>query len=194
MNIFVPYDDSDLSRFALREACRMVTSLDRIFVMATVIVPLSLDIHVSAGEVWKQTCSAEIRLASARSYAERLACRVDVRYVRVQAHSRTSAIIAGAIHYEANTILFAQRAGLWSRFASLFSPMHTVLRHAPCDVHVVYTAVDPPSLPYQSRYPSSIVRFIPRSGSSNSPERAVRGVPDSYPVRQHGGSTPYASE
>src|SRR5438046_2847025 len=82
MNLFVPYDDSDLSRFALREACLMMTSRDAIIVMAAVIVPTSLDIDVSAGEVWKQTCTAEVQLQAARSYAEQMDFNVDLRCVR----------------------------------------------------------------------------------------------------------------
>src|SRR3954464_3732939 len=103
MNLFVPYDDSDLSRFALREACLMMTSRDTIFVMAVVIVPSSLDIDVPAGEVWKQTCAAEVQLQAARSYAERIDFGVELRCVRVQAHTRANAIVAGAIYYEADT-------------------------------------------------------------------------------------------
>lgn len=103
MNLFVPCDDSDLSRFALREACLMMTSRDTVFVMAAVIVPTTLDIDVSAGEVWRQTCGAERCLAAARAYAEQSDFGVDLRCVRVQAHTRATAIIAGAIYYEADT-------------------------------------------------------------------------------------------
>jgi nucleotide-binding universal stress UspA family protein len=192
MNLFVPYDDSDLSRFALREACLMMTSRDAIFVMAAVVVPMSLDIDVSAGEVWKQTCSAEVHLAAARSYAEQIDFDVDLRCVRVQAHTRVGAIIAGAIYYEADTIYFAQRTGMRSRLASFFGPIHSVLRHAPCDVHIVYTAAASESLHRPSRQ-STVVRLAQPPIVSGPSERAVRGEPR-YPVQQHGGTTPYVSE
>lgn len=193
MNLFVPYDDSDLSRFALREACLMMTSRDAIFVMATVVVPTSLDIDVSAGEVWKQTCGAEVHLAAARSYAERIDFGVELRCVRVQAHTRAGAIIAGATYYEADTIFFAQRTGMRSRLASLFGPIHTVLRHALCDVHIVYTAAAPESLHRPSPRRSTVVRLAPPPVEISPSERMVHGVP-AYPVQQHGGTTPYASE
>lgn len=192
MNLFVPYDDSDLSRFALREACLMMTSRDAIFVMAAVIVPTSLDIDVSAGEIWKQTCGAEVHLAAARAYAEQNDFGVDLRCVRVQAHSRAGAIIAGATFYEADTILFAQRVGMRSRLASLFGPIHTVLRHAPCDVHIVYTAAAPETLHRPSPRPSTVVRLAPPSAEADPSECVTYGVPR-YPL-QHGGTTPYASE
>ncbi len=193
MNLFVPYDDSDLSRFALREACLMMTSRDTIFVMAAVIVPTSLDIDVSAGEVWKQTCRAEVCLAAARAYAEQMDFGVDLHCVRVQAHTRVTAIIAGATYYEADTILFAQRVGIRSRLASLFGLVHTVLRHAPCDVHVVYTAATAESLHRPSPRRSTVVRLTPPI-ASNTSARDVQRVPRNYPVQQHGGTTPYASE
>ena len=193
MNLFVPYDDSDLSRFALREACLMMTSRDAVFVMAAVIVPTSLDIDVSAGEVWRQTCAAEIRLAAARAYAEQSDFGVEPRCVRVQAHTRATAIIAGATYYEADTILFAQRVGIRSRLASLFGPMHTVLRHAPCDVHVVYTAATAAALRRPSPRRSTVVRLTPPAASDRA-ERVARRVPRDYPLQQHGGTTPYASE
>lgn len=194
MNLFVPYDDSDLSRFALREACLMMTSRDAIFVMAAVIVPMSLDIDVSAGEVWKQTCTAEVQLEAARSYAEQIDFGVDLHCVRVQAHTLAGAIIAGATYYEADTILFAQRVGMRSRLASLFGPVHTVLRHAPCDVHIVYTAATSESLRRPAARQSTVVRLTSSSGTANaiSPERVAQGAPH-YPL-QHGGTTPYASE
>jgi nucleotide-binding universal stress UspA family protein len=193
MNLFVPYDDSDLGRFALREACLMVTSCDTVFVMAAVIVPTSLDIDVSAGEVWKQTCSAEVSLAAARAYAEQIDFAVDLRCVRVQAHTRATAIIAGARYYQADIILFAQRMGIRSRLATLFSPVHTVLRHAPCDVHVVYTAATAEALHRPSPRRSTVVRLTPPD-TSNAAERVVQRAPRNYPLQQHGGTTPYASE
>jgi hypothetical protein len=193
MNLFVPYDDSDLSRFALREACLMMTSRDAIFVMATVIVPASLDIDVSAGEVWKQTCTAEVQLQAARSYAEQMDFNVDLRCVRVQAHTRAGAIIAGATYYEADTILFAQRAGMRSRLASLFGPIHTVLRHAPCDVHLVYTSATPESLHRPTVRRSTVVRLAPPSAATDPSEEVMHGA-SRYPLQQHGGTTPYASE
>ncbi len=194
MNLFIPYDDSELSRFALREAFRMMTPFDRVCVMATVIVPLSLDVDVPAGEVWKQTCAAEIHLASARAYAAKVDTEADLRCVRVQAHSRAMAIIAGATYYEADTILFAQRAGLWSRLTSLVGPIHTVLRHAPCDVHVVYTAASRSPLERPVPRPSTIVRFPSQLGGSDLSQRVAPQSPRTYPLQQHGGTTPYASE
>ncbi|MGI8858042.1 MAG: universal stress protein [Thermomicrobiales bacterium] len=193
MNLFVPYDDSDLSRFALREACLMMTSRDAIFVMAAVIVPMALDIDVPAGEVWKQTCGAEVHLAAARSYAEQIDFGVDLRCVRVQAHTRAGAIIGGATYYEADAIFFAQRVGMRSRLASFFGPIHTVLRHAPCDVHIVYTASASASLQRPSPRRSTVVRLAPPPVASDPSERAVRSEPR-YSVQQHGGTTPYASE
>jgi nucleotide-binding universal stress UspA family protein len=195
MNLFVPYDDSELSRFALREACLMMTSRDAIFVMAAVVVPMSLDIDVSAGEVWKETCRAEVQLAAARAYAEQIDFGVELRCVRVQSHTRAGAIIAGATFYEADTIYFAQRIGMRSRLASLFGPIHTVLRHAPCDVHIVYTAAASESLQRPSPRQSTVVRLAPPPVASNPSERAVSGEPlPRYSVPQHGGTTPYASE
>lgn len=49
MNLFVPFDGSDLARIALADACRTLMPLDHLTVMAAVIVSASLEIGVSAG-------------------------------------------------------------------------------------------------------------------------------------------------
>lgn len=140
MNLFVPYDNSPLARIALREACRVMTPLDRITVMAAVIVPPSRDVAAPAGDIWKQTCRAEVHLAAARAYAERIAHSGDgLRCVRVQARSWVAAIIAGADHYRADTILLAERAGIGGHLAAFFGPTPAIIRHAPCAVRVLYT-------------------------------------------------------
>ncbi len=116
MHLFVPFDGSDLARIALADACRTLTSLDHITVMAAVIVPASLEIGSPAGEIWKQVCRAEVHLADARAYAERVAHFGDgVRCVRVQARTPVAAIIAGAAHYEADTIVLAHQYGITPR-------------------------------------------------------------------------------
>ena len=139
MNLFVPFDDSDLARIALADACRTLTPLDHITVMAAVIVPASLEIGVSAGEIWKETCRAEVRLSHARAYADHVAHYGDgVRCVRVQARTSVAAIIAGAAHYEADIIILARHAGWRGGIASLFGSLPMILRHAPCTVRVLY--------------------------------------------------------
>lgn len=139
MNYLVPYDDSDLARIALREACRVVTPLDRVVVLAAVVVPPGVATDAAAGELWKRTCRAEVQLAHARAYAERAAHYGDgLRCVRVQAPTRVAAIVAGATFYEADTIVLAERAGVRGRLATLFGTVHRLLRDAPCDVRVVY--------------------------------------------------------
>lgn len=139
MNLFVPFDSSDLARIALADACRTLTPLDRLTVMAAIIVPASLEIGAPAGEIWRQTCRAEVRLAHAREYAERIAhFGAGLHCVRVQARTPVAAIIAGAIQYQADTIVLARHTGLCGSLASFFGPLPTILRHAPCMVRVLY--------------------------------------------------------
>src|SRR5690348_11714150 len=139
MNLFVPFDGSDLARIALADACRTLTPLDHITVMAAVIVPAWLEVGAPAGEIWKQTCRAEVRLAHAREYAQRVAHYGDgLRCVRVQARTPVAAIIVGAAHYEADTIILARHAGWRGGVASLFGSLPTLLRRAPCNVRVLY--------------------------------------------------------
>ena len=42
MHLFVPFDDSELARIALADACRTLTPLDHLTVMAAIIVVLIL--------------------------------------------------------------------------------------------------------------------------------------------------------
>src|SRR5207253_2506889 len=115
------------------------TPLDQVVVLAAVVVPPRVAADVAAGEIWKETCRAEVHLTHARAYAERVAHYADgLRCVRVQAPTRVGAIVAGAAFYEADTIVLAERAGARGRFATLFGPVHRLLRDAPCDVRVVY--------------------------------------------------------
>ena len=139
MNYLVPFDDSDLARVALQETCRIVTPLDRIVVLAAVIVPLRAAADIPAGEIWKQTCRAEVHLTHARVHAERVAhFGAGLQCVRVQAPTRVGEIVAGATFYAADTIVLAERTGVRGRVATLFGPMHRLLRDAPCDVRVIY--------------------------------------------------------
>jgi hypothetical protein len=139
MHLFVPFDDSELARIALADACRTLTPLDHLTVMAAIIVPASLEMGVSAGEIWKQTCRAEIRLTHARECAEHDAhFGGGLRCVRVQARTAVGAIIAGAMHYEADIIVLARHAGVRGCLASCFGPLPTIVRRAPCTVRVLY--------------------------------------------------------
>lgn len=139
MRILVPYHDSGLGHHALHEACRIMTPLDDVVVMATVIVPSSLPVDVPPGEVWKQTCRAEVQLAQARTLAARFGCDgPEMCFVRIQAADPLAAVLAAAIWYAADTILLAGYAGVRGRLAAFFDPSAAVIRHAPCDVRVVY--------------------------------------------------------
>ncbi len=138
MKILVPYDDSYLARFALQEACRIVTPLDEVIAMAAVVVPHRLPVDVMPGEIWKETCRAEVRLARARDLAERVAHYGDLRCVRVQARGELAAILAGAAGYAADTIFLAERANLGGRVATFFGATAAIVRHAPCDVRMIF--------------------------------------------------------
>ena len=188
MNYLVPYDDSDLARIALREACRVVTPLDRIIVLAAVVVPPHLATDVAAGEVWKQTCRAEVHLAHARAYAARIAHYVDgLRCVRVQAGTRVAAIIAGATFYEADTIVLAERAGARSRLAMLFGPVQRLVRSAPCDVRVVYR-VGPDDAARRARAAARPAVAAP------APLDQARETAQQATAPECGGITPYVNE
>jgi len=181
MHLFVPFESSDFARIALADACRTLTPLDHITVMAAVIVPASLEIGAPAGEIWKQVCRAEVHLADARAYAERVAHFGDgVRCVRVQARTPVAAIIAGAAHYEADTIVLARHGGMRGAFASLFGPLPTIVRQAPCTVRVLYGGVP-------SGDDGTIGRPIATEQRTSAHGR--RGI-----VHHYGGTTSYVSE
>ncbi|MGI8688339.1 MAG: universal stress protein [Thermomicrobiales bacterium] len=181
MNLFVPFDGSDLARIALADACRTLTPLDHVTVMAAVVVPASLEIGAPAGEIWKQICRAEIHLTHARAYAERVAHFGDgVRCVRVQARTTVAAIIAGAAHYEADTIVLARHGGMRGALASLFGPLPTIVRQAPCTVRVLYGVA-----PSDDR---TIGRQIATERQPTS-ANGRRGI-----VHHYGGTTAYVSE
>ena len=193
MNLFVPYDDSDLARVALGEACRMLTPVDRITVMAVVLVPGSRAVDALPGEVWRQTCRAEVRLSHAREHAERVAhFGAGLRCVRVQARTMHAATLAGATHYAADTIVLAAHAGLRGRLAACFGPIHALLRHAPCDVRVVYKVAASDSrrrirtAEIDRRSPAPIASLV----SQQVTERGESG----YPLPHQGGMTSYVSE
>jgi hypothetical protein len=196
MNYLVPFDDSDLARVALQETCRIVTPLDRIVVLAAVVVPLRAAADIPAGEIWKQTCRAEVHLAHAREHAERVAhFGAGLQCVRVQAPTRVGAIVAGATFYAADTIVLAERTGVRGRFATLFGPMHRLLRDAPCDVRVIYkVGADPAERNAARRARRAATAAAPLSASSallNYPWSPTQHEP-AFPER--GGTIPYVNE
>lgn len=141
MRFFVPYDNSDLSRVALRAAYRMAGPLDDVTAMATVIVPPGLPVDICMAEIWQPVFRAEWQLLEAREYARHVArSGATLRCARVQARDRVSAIVAGVAHFHADTLLLARRATAWHGFASLFGDLRSLLREAPCDIHVLYVA------------------------------------------------------
>jgi nucleotide-binding universal stress UspA family protein len=141
VRILVPYDGTPLTRTAIHEACRILTPLDELIILAAVVVPRHVTIDAPAGDVWKQTCRAEVSLAHAREIVARATHAGDALHcVRVQSGSRVTAIVAGALFYGADTILLAERAGVRGRVAALFGPTAAILRDAPCDVRILYAA------------------------------------------------------
>ncbi len=139
MRILVPFDDSRDARHALHEACRILTPLDELIVLASVVVPRHLPADAPPGEVWKQTCRAEVHLASARAIVGRITHYGDaLQCVRVQATSLVAAVVAGATFYEADTILLVARANVRGRVAAFFGAPAAIVRQASCDVRVLY--------------------------------------------------------
>jgi nucleotide-binding universal stress UspA family protein len=193
MNYLVPYDDSELARIALQEACRIMSPLDHVFVLATVIVPLRAATDVPAGEIWRQTCRAEVHLAHAREHAERVAhFGSGIQCIRVQAPTRIDAIVAGATCYEADTILLAEHTGMRGRLAMLFGPVQRLLREAPCDVRVIYKiASDNDAVRRAHRAATAASPKAPSPSLINVPWSSAQQEP-AFPER--GGTIPYANE
>lgn len=196
MNYLVPYDDSDLARIALEETCRIVTPLDRIIVLAAVIVPLHAAADVPAGEIWKQTCRAEVHLAHAREHADRVAhFGAGLQCVRVQAPTRAGAIIAGAAFYEADTIILAERTGMRGRFALFFSAIHHLLREAPCDVRVIYKVGPNAAEGHAARRARRAARVAPPIASPASLLKHPWSQTQQEPAfPELGGTIPYVNE
>jgi len=139
MRILVPYDGTPLAHAAIHEACRILTPLDELVILAAVVVPRHVAVEAPVGDVWKETCRAEASLAHAREVVARTTHFDDALHcVRVQAGSRVTAVIAGAMFYGADTILLAERAGLRGRIASFFGSTAAIVRDAPCNVRVLY--------------------------------------------------------
>ncbi len=140
MHLIVPYDDSELARFALREAYRIAAPLDRVTAMAPVIVPSYLPIDVSLENIQRPVHRADLWLQAARDHADRVArCGGALHCARVQAHDRVTAIVAGAAHYEADLIIVARRGVPWWLPSAFFGDLNLLVRNAPCDVLVRFS-------------------------------------------------------
>lgn len=138
MQWFIAYFDAAQFGAALREVGASVQCGDRVTVMAAVIVPGSLPVNAPAGAIWKQVCRAEQQLFHARQSAKRsIPDGVEVRFVRVQARDRATAIITGASHYRADCIVLPTQPGVRGFFAARFGSVHTVLTNAPCAVRFI---------------------------------------------------------
>ncbi|MHB8644635.1 MAG: hypothetical protein ACYDAR_02465 [Thermomicrobiales bacterium] len=147
MHVFVPYFDATSGERALHEARRITRPGDRVTVMAPVIVPGGLPVDVGAGAIWKQSCQAEQRLFHAREAAERiLPGTVALRFVRVQARDRATAIRTGALHYGADLILLDVPEGVRGALSLRFGAIAAVIRQPPCTVRFVGTLTEPESL------------------------------------------------
>ncbi len=138
MHIFIPYFDASSAENALSEASRIARPGDRVTMMAAVIVPSGLPVDAEAGTIWKQVCRAERQLFHARDVAERTLPRtVALRFVRVQARNRPTAIRTGAAHYRADLVLLDAPKGLRSALSLRFGIIAAVLRDAPWNVRFV---------------------------------------------------------
>ncbi|MDQ6907115.1 MAG: hypothetical protein M3176_09820 [Chloroflexota bacterium] len=138
MHIFIPYFDASSAENALSEASRIARPGDRVTVMAAVIVPGGLPVDAEAGTIWKQVCRAERQLFHARDVAERILPRaVSLRFVRVQAYDRATAIRTGAAHYRAELVLLDTPKGLRGALSLRFGIIAAVLRDAPWNVRFV---------------------------------------------------------
>jgi len=139
VHLFVPYDGSVLARTALRAAYRMAGPLDEVSAMASVIVPLHLPLDVESVMIWKLRFRAEWKLTEAQEYAQTIAQSGDtLRCVRVRARDHAAAIVAGAVHFQADLLVLAQYTSRWRYLTGYFGTCSRVLRAAPCDVHTVY--------------------------------------------------------
>jgi nucleotide-binding universal stress UspA family protein len=148
MNILVPFDNSDLARRALHEACRIAMPHDRMIVMAAVIVPEHLPVDVSTADVWERARAAGRCLREAHREVVRSADGVACQFVRVHARDHVAAIVAGATNYEADTILIAQWATKRRLHATLFGDLEKLLRVVPCDVRVLCVVPEERVSPY----------------------------------------------
>jgi len=137
MHIFVPYDDSQASQYALAAAYRMAAPMDEITAMAPVIIPAFLPVSVPVREVWRSAFRAEMHLVGAQKHAERVARSGDaLRCVRVHAYDRVTAILAGAAQCQADTIVLAFRPREWIA-SLLFGDLAQLIRRAPCNLQVL---------------------------------------------------------
>ncbi|MDQ2785749.1 MAG: universal stress protein [Chloroflexota bacterium] len=193
MKILVPFDDSKDARDALHEACRILTPLDELIVLASVVVPRHLPADASPGELWKQTCRAEVHLASARAIVERITHYGDMLHcVRVQATDRVAAVVAGATFYEADTILLVARATVRGRVAAFFGATAAIVRQASCDVRVLYKVA-----PHRRQRLNDLRSLI--DVSTTSPcvampaDPADEAIPQGSPSREHEGEGSYAT-
>ncbi len=140
MHVFIPYFDASRVACALRETSRIARPGDRVTVMAAVIVPGGLPVDAEAGAIWKQVCRAERQLFHARDEAERILPRtVALRFVRVQARDRATAIRTGAAHYRADLVLLDAPKGLRGALALHFGIIAAVIRDATWNVRFVGT-------------------------------------------------------
>ncbi len=178
MHLFIPYFDATSAENALHEARLIARPGDRVFVMATVVVPNDLPVDVGAGEIWKRVCKAERQLFHAREVAERiLPGGVALRFVRVQARDQVAAIRAGVAHYGADLLLFDVPRGLRGTLALRFGTLAAVLRDAPCNVRFVGTATaEEPALP--TTEPVIVAPFTLLRTIAVNPSLAASGAAD----------------
>jgi hypothetical protein len=138
MTTLLVFDDSDAARDGLRAACAEVAPGERLVIMAPVIVPASLPVNVSAGDIWRSVCRAEVRLHHARALADALSADATrCAFARIHARDLASAVAYGANRYHADTILLARPTIFWRRFSLRHRTIPAILRSAPCEVRIL---------------------------------------------------------
>ncbi len=144
MNTLLIFDDSDAARDVLRDLREEAGPEDRVTVIVPVIVPSSLPVDVPAGDVWRQVCRAEVRLAHAREIVgDATNLGAPCQYVRIQAYDLAAATVHGARCYDADTILFPEPRPFWERLAARHRVIPAILQHAPCGVRVITATSQP---------------------------------------------------
>ena len=123
MTTLLVFDDSDAARDGLRAACAEAAPEERLVIMAPVMVPASLPVNVSAGDIWRSVCRAEVRLHHARALADALSADATrCAFARIHARDLAGAVVCGANRYHADTILIARPTVFWRRFRCGIGP------------------------------------------------------------------------
>lgn len=164
MTTLLVFDDSDAARDGLRAACAEAAPEERLVIMAPVMVPASLPVNVSAGDIWRSVCRAEVRLHHARALADALSADATrCAFARIHARDLAGAVVCGANRYHADTILIARPTVFWRRFSLRHRTIPAILRSAPCEVRILdgaRPARDAATVPTLSRLHPRLLRPI----------------------------------